>query len=204
MVNHYAFNHVQISTFQRAKAGNKKCGDSYLVLETKDYFVCGIADGLGSGDPANESAEMAVSILKRHHHLDVDKMMDEVNIGLRGKRGAVLAVFKLNYLTNEMYYCSVGNINIVVYSNNEPLARPLPHGGYLSGKPQTYRVEKIPIKGSSYFHMYSDGFNLSLQEADRIFKMTHPQRAAACLKEVVTSISDDITYIVGKITITST
>lgn len=199
MVNHYTFNQVQISAFQKAKAGNETCGDSYLVLETKDYFVCGIADGLGSGEFASESAEIAISILKRSHHFPVDKMMDKVNEGLKGKRGAVLAVFKFEYKNNQLFYCGIGNINLIIYSESGAIVRPLSYGGYLAGKPQTYHVKIINVKESCYFHMYSDGVNLSVAETNRILKTKQPKQVVAYLKEVVASASDDITYIVGKI-----
>lgn len=198
MIESHDFNKVQVSAYQKPKGDNLICGDSYIVLETENYFVCAIADGLGSGEPAKESSQAAISAIEQAHDQSVERMLDEANDSLVGKRGVVMAVFKIDYRLNELFYCGIGNINLIIYSDGEKVTRPISYSGYLSGRPQKYRAERIKFENPICFLMYSDGFNLNVKNNDILFKMKSPEQAVYYIEQCLKNITDDITYLVGK------
>ncbi|WLR51063.1 PP2C family serine/threonine-protein phosphatase [Bacillus tianshenii] len=192
------YDNVDIAAYQRAKKGQTCCGDSYFMVETKGYFVCAVADGLGSGPEAKKSSEAAIQVVKRCHSGDVQTIMEECNRTLTGKRGAVLGLLKVDYEKREIVYSSVGNIRFILYSPTGKITYPLPKSGYLSGRPVDIPVQQIAYEEDSTFLIHSDGLQLkSLKKV--IWKMTSPEVASTELKKYVAEGLDDTTFIVGKI-----
>lgn len=189
---------MHVSAYQQAKNNNPYNGDSYATIETDDYFVCAIADGLGSGKPAKESADAAIAAVKKNHHQSVEQMLKSANESLYGKRGVVMAVFKIDYETMELSFSGVGNIYLNLYFENGKVIRPITYSGYLSGKPQNYRIERLYVEKPVSFLMHSDGFKTTLKNKE-IFKKIHsPKQAVLFIKEKLLQIEDDITYLIGK------
>lgn len=195
----HEFEQIQVSAYQKAKGDNTECGDSYIAIENDDYFVCAIADGLGSGTLAKESSEAAVSAIQFTHEQSVERMLAAANDTLVGKRGVVMAVVKIDYKLKELHYCGIGNINLIVYLKDRKLIRPISYSGYLSGRPQKYRVERISFSEPICFLMYSDGFDFNLKNYDIIFKMKTPEQAVYYIENRLNNPVDDITYIIGKL-----
>ena len=55
--------HVEAYVYQEAKRGNRESGDTYFIHTEEDYFICAIADGLGSGPIARQSAQIIPKVL---------------------------------------------------------------------------------------------------------------------------------------------
>ena len=49
--------------YQEAKTGNVESGDTYYIYKNDDYLLFAIADGLGNGPVAKESADIMPDIL---------------------------------------------------------------------------------------------------------------------------------------------
>lgn len=198
MIYSYNFTNIQVSAYQQAKDNNEYNGDSYITIETDEYFVCAIADGLGSGELAKDSADAAIYSIKKTHDQSVERMLDEANQALYGKRGVVMAVFKINYKTMELSFSGVGNIYLVLYFENGDMIRPVAYSGYLSGKPQKYRVERLSVEKPIFFLMYSDGFKVNLKNKDIFKRMKSPESAVHYIKDCLVENKDDVTYLIGK------
>ncbi len=198
MIYSHNFTNMQVSAFQRAKNNNEYNGDSYIVIETDKYFVCGIADGLGSGELAKDSSEAAILAIKQAHHLSVEEMLRAANESLYGMRGVVMAVFKIDYEAMELSFSGIGNINLMLFYRDGKVVRPVTYSGYLSGKPQKYRVERLSIETPIFFFMHSDGFNGRMNNREIIYKMKSPEHAVYNIKESLTELNDDITCLVGQ------
>lgn len=198
MIDTYNFTNMQVLAYQRAKDDNKYNGDSYITLETDKYFVCAIADGLGSGKLAKESADAAIFSIKKTHDQSVERMLEEANQSLYGKRGVVMTVFKINYETMELSFSGVGNIDLILYDENGDIIRPVTYSGYLSGKPQKYRVERLFIEKPISFLMYSDGFKVNAKIKDIFKRLKSPEHAVHYIKERLVENKDDVTYVIGK------
>lgn len=189
---------IELFAYQTIKKGRVECGDSYFYTATDDYFVCVVADGLGSGQYAHEASAAVVSVVEEHHHEDVDTLMRYCNNVLVQKRGAAVSIFKVFFETREFIYSCVGNIRFFLYSPNGKLTYPLPVTGYLSGKPQVFHTQRFVFESESKFLIYSDGFDI--HGAKSLLKS---YRSVAAIAEQIKSeydnSLDDATFIVGSL-----
>lgn len=195
-MKHFVKEEVEVFIHQRIKAGNEECGDGYYYASTDDYFICVLADGLGSGRNAYESSTTVISIVEQYHHEDVETIMRRCNEELVQKRGAAVAVFKAFFSKQEFVYSCVGNIRFFLYSSSGKLTYPLPVTGYLSGKPQKFRTQSYAYEPNSKFLIYSDGFHLKSLKS-----MLNTSKPLRCIAEDIRQkplqVSDDATFIIG-------
>lgn len=197
-MKHFVKKEVEVFVHQRTKDGNEQCGDGYFYTCTDRYFICVLADGLGSGRNAFESSYAVVSIVEQFHDEEVDSIMRRCNEVLAQKRGAAVAIFKVYFAKKEFVYSCVGNIRFFLYSSSGKLTYPLPVTGYLSGKPQNFRTQRYPYEQDSKFLIYSDGFHF--QGLKTMLSTLLPlQNVAAEIKRKPSQSSDDATFIIGSL-----
>lgn len=198
MLDHEANAYVQARAFQIQKEGNSFNGDSFFMKATDEYFICSVADGLGSGLYANHSSDAVRKVIEEHHHEEVEVLMDYCNQALKSKRGATVSVLKAHFQRKEVTYCSVGNIQFVFYLPSGLYIYPIPVTGFLSGKPQTYRIETFPYEENSKFMMHTDGLHLPSikQELTRFQSI---EDMSNHLKLHMTKRKDDATFLVGQL-----
>lgn len=190
---------IELYAYQTIKEGKIECGDSYYYTATDNYFVCVLADGLGSGQYAHEASAAVVSVVEQHHHEDVDTLMKYCNNVLVQKRGAAVSIFKVYFETREFVYSCVGNIRFFLYTSNGKLTYPLPVTGYLSGKPQVFHTQRFVYEPESKFLIYSDGFD-NIHGAKTILKGYRSVGAIAeQIKSEYANSMDDATFIVGSL-----
>ncbi|WP_071458910.1 PP2C family serine/threonine-protein phosphatase [Bacillus massilinigeriensis] len=192
--------HEQLDLFvhQTTKEGKQECGDSFYFTATDDYFICVVADGLGSGKFANESSMAVVSLVEQNHQEDVEVLMKRCNEVLAHKRGAAVSIFKVHFKTREFVYSCVGNIRFFLYSPDGKLTYPLPVTGYLSGRPQVFNTQRYFYEPDSKFLIYSDGFDI--HGAKSLLKGYRPVSVIA--EEIISThqnSADDATFIVGSL-----
>ncbi|MCM3598767.1 SpoIIE family protein phosphatase [Metabacillus idriensis] len=191
-------NHVYAYAYQMQKEGKTLCGDSFLIKSTEDYFICAVADGLGSGERAYESSSAIKEVVEELHAEDVGLMIEKSNEVLKNKRGATVAIFKAYFKQNQFTFSSVGNIRFVLYSPSGTFVYPLPVLGYMSGKPQKFRVQSFAYDPGAKFIIHSDGLNIpavkSLLKDNRTIEDISNQ-----LEPYTISRQDDLTYVVGQL-----
>lgn len=191
-------NHVYAYAYQMQKEGKTLCGDSFLIKATEDYFICAVADGLGSGERAYESSSAIKEVVEELHAEDVGLMIEKSNEVLKNKRGATVAIFKAYFKQNQFTFSSVGNIRFVLYSPSGTFVYPLPVLGYMSGKPQKFRVQSFAYDPGAKFIIHSDGLNIpavkSLLKDNRTIEDISNQ-----LEPYTISRQDDLTYVVGQL-----
>ncbi|MGM8366585.1 SpoIIE family protein phosphatase [Virgibacillus sp. W0181] len=147
---------VKVSVYQKPKKDNVYCGDSYFYKETDNEFLCVLVDGLGSGEEAQESAEIVINIIKENIHVTVDSLIKHSNRQLFGKRGVVLGILKLDFKAQIYTYSSIGNIGIMTVTNTKK-ERNIPKSGYLSGYKRPFKVIRKNLEPEMTFFMFSDG-----------------------------------------------
>lgn len=151
---------VEVAVFHQAKLGNSESGDAYFIHAEKDYFLCTIADGLGNGPLAKQSAEIIPYILARYHMEGIEELLHRCNEYMLQKRGAAVAIVKVHYKTKQIQYSCIGNIRCYIYQQHEKLLYPLPVTGYLSGKRINPKVQQYTYYEGDLFLLHSDGINL--------------------------------------------
>ncbi|WP_409303965.1 SpoIIE family protein phosphatase [Peribacillus sp. SCS-155] len=190
---------IEVLVSQSSKNDMPYCGDGYFFINTEDYFLCVLADGLGSGKFAYESSFAVTEEAKKYHDKGVESLMAICNSTLVNKRGAAVSVLKLYYDTKEFVYSSVGNIRFFLYNpESDKLVYPLPVTGYLSGRQQKYHTQRFKYEPNAKFILHSDG--LQLQGAKAILKTySSLEQNAKVILQNNPIHSDDTTLILGSL-----
>ncbi|WP_419882740.1 SpoIIE family protein phosphatase [Peribacillus sp. B-H-3] len=190
---------IEVLASQSSKDDMPYCGDDYFICQTKEYFLCVLADGLGSGKFAYESSHAVIEEVKKNHSKGVETLMANCNSSLVNKRGAVVSILKIYYDTKEFVYSSVGNIRFFLYNpQSDKLVYPLPVTGYLSGRKQKYHTQRYKYEPNAKFLLHSDG--LQLQGAKNILKRHYSlEQNAHHILQNNTMESDDTTFILGSL-----
>lgn len=189
---------IELIASQSSKDGKLLCGDDYFFDVTEDYFICVLADGLGSGEFAHESSRAVTDIVRQYHHEDVTEIMERCNQVLVNKRGAAVAIFKVDFAHHSFEYSCVGNIRFYLYPPKGKLVYPLPVTGYLSGRKQKYNTQKYDYEPKSKFFIHSDGFEMKGTK-DFLRYYTSLEAVAKELEKQNSAASDDVTFIFGSL-----
>ncbi|TFE01967.1 PP2C family serine/threonine-protein phosphatase [Jeotgalibacillus salarius] len=188
---------VTVHAGQYTKKGRQDCGDSYYFTATDDYFICVLADGLGSGKYAHEASQAVCSVVEEHVEEDVAQLMVRANDSVVKKRGAAVAIVKIEYATRQVTYSCVGNIRFYFYSEEGKLTYPLPVTGYLSGRPQEYKTQSFTYEDGASFLIHSDGLQIT-----RVRPLLQSGRSIDYISTYLDSIvseDDDTTFIIGRL-----
>lgn len=189
-----------ISVLQKPKSGQNLCGDAFFVKETDDYLMIAIVDGLGSGKEAHQVADNSIKYLEENHSNSLENILRGCNQLLQGSRGAVMGVMKLAFASSTVSFAGIGNIQCILFSEEQRLSRALSSPGYLNGRPIQYRVTQLPYKKDTFFMMFSDGLVLEQPLIQNIRQYSSPQQCLNELEQNVLRMSenDDLTVILGK------
>ena len=189
--------HVEMYVYQKAKAGNKESGDTYFIHSDDDYCIFAIADGLWNGPIARQSAEIIPTVLKDYHHESIDELLSRCNEYMIQKRGAAVAIVKINYKQRTIEYSCVGNVRFYMLQGGKKMIYPLPVMGYLSGRPQRLNTQNYFYQPGDVFFLHSDG--VVLRSPKSLLK------ESCCTYEVYQNVvqtvkdNDDATFITGSL-----
>ncbi|KMK76931.1 SpoIIE family protein phosphatase [Alkalihalobacillus pseudalcaliphilus] len=198
MISFYEDSRLEIAALQQSKNNMHFCGDAHLVLTEKDFMICAVVDGLGSGEGAHESADIVVKEVEKQKDLKLDDIMVACNEKLHGYRGAVVSLVKIDYLERALYYSNFGNISFVLYYPDGKVIQPIPSRGYLSGRVQKFYLERFPYEEGMTFMLYSDGVKKP-PEKNQITKMGKVKEEVPSIFEAATFAQDDVTLLIGKL-----
>lgn len=148
---------VDVAVYQKSKKRNYYNGDSYVCIENDEEFICAIADGLGSGEFAQESSRITIDIIEKNPDASVEQLVTQCNQELLGKRGVVLGILKLDYPSMTYSFSSIGNIGVMIINSDKTKKRNIPNSGYLAGYKRTIKVTQEKLFPGTNFIMFSDG-----------------------------------------------
>lgn len=189
---------VELFVYQEAKSGNLESGDTYYITKTDDFMLCAIADGLGNGPVAKESADIIPEILEQYKEETLDELLLRCNDLMVQKRGAAVALVKIDYKNQTISYSCVGNVKFYMYKRaTDKMIYPLPVMGYLSGRKQRTNTQTYACDKNDLFMLHSDGVVMNSPKST-IKVATN----ARCLYDTVfkeIEHGDDSTFIVGSL-----
>lgn len=197
MASTQLFKHVKVASFQESKNNNPKCGDAFFCIETNEYFICAVSDGLGSGQLAFEASNLVISYIKKNHHHELTTLMHECNRLLVNKRGVVLSIVKVDYHNKKVAYSNMGNINCIFYSPDGVLTRTIPKRGFLSGKKISFTTQDISYQKGMRFIIFTDGMEVDSSLHKLISKEVSAAEVIPYIKANATFKNDDKILIVG-------
>lgn len=148
---------VDIAVYQKAKQENACCGDSFFYKQMGNQFVCALADGLGSGKFARESAQTVINVVKEYSHLPDRELARLCTKKLVGQRGVVLGILILDYEIEEFRFLSIGNIGLRTITKDKSRNRNIPSQGYLGGYQRYFKVMHEKLEPNMKFFLFTDG-----------------------------------------------
>lgn len=188
---------IEVVIYQQAKSGNIESGDAYFTHSEDDYFIFAIADGLGNGPIAKQSAEIIPNVLAKYHHESIDELLNRCNEYMIQKRGAAVAIVRVDFISKTIQYSCVGNVRFYIYQNGVKMIYPLPVMGYLSGRPLKLKTQSYTYYPGDVFFLHSDGIEFRsptslLKNSSSLFELYN--------RVVCTStVDDDATFITGRL-----
>lgn len=141
-------------------SGEGESGDLYLVEPYPDGMLVAVVDGVGHGIEAAKVAQLAISILRCHAQKPVDELINYCHTGLRGTRGAVMALAAFNARNRSMTWTGVGNVEGKLFSRSRsaaPLTLLSASGTLGQGQAIEVHPFEVPIEMGDTLILASDG-----------------------------------------------
>lgn len=150
---------MKVAVYQKAKENNHISGDSHYFIEEDDQFLAVVADGLGSGEVAQDSSRAVIDVIKENPELGNIALIRALNQALVGKRGVVLGMLRVDFAAKQYHYSSIGNIGLMTIQNQTLKKRNIPISGYLGVYPRGMKEVSDKLEEGMVFAMFSDGVN---------------------------------------------
>lgn len=145
---------VHIETSPLTGVANE-CGDLGFVRTGPDTCFLALVDALGHGETAHAIALAAAECLETHHDREPAEVISRLHDHLRGTRGAVAAVCRLDIGSGTMAYSGMGNISLkIIGSRPERLVTRDGVLGYMIPTPRQGEARLYP---GDLLVMSSDG-----------------------------------------------
>ncbi|KIX12663.1 SpoIIE family protein phosphatase [Dethiosulfatarculus sandiegensis] len=131
------------------------CGDTGVIkLGGKTAFVA-LIDVLGHGNKAHQVALMAEEFLAENYKSNLVDLTWRLHKHLKGTRGAVAAMCRVNLQNRQLSYVGVGNINTRIYGGGA--YKFVPRGGILGFRSPTPKELKVDFHVGDTLVLTSDG-----------------------------------------------
>ena len=100
--------------FRALHGGSNVCGDIGIVKVYDNHCFLGLVDGLGHGTIAYEVACRAYEYLDINFDKNLVTVMQGLHEHLKGTRGGVAALCRINVDTGDIRFVGVGNITVKI------------------------------------------------------------------------------------------
>jgi negative regulator of sigma-B (phosphoserine phosphatase) len=181
----------------RSKPSRDVSGDAYLITEQEDKVLIALIDGLGSGQAAAQASQKAVQCTEENSTLALSDIMTKCHRALKGTRGAVIMLMRVDFADRTVAFLGVGNVGAQARSV-EPIKPISKNGivGYRLPRLMEFRYRYTP---GDLFVLHSDGissrFLLSSWEGQ---EENDAQTLAEEIARRFGKDNDDVTVIVAR------
>ncbi|MFD2617341.1 protein phosphatase 2C domain-containing protein [Terrilactibacillus laevilacticus] len=201
MIERFPLENFGVLALQKSKHNNPFCGDSYYIKETDHFLLCVLADGLGSGQGANEAAERVTNTAKKLYDQPIDLIMERINDALVNYRGAVVSIFKILFKEKKVSYCGIGNIKLSIHPIEGKPIIPIPQQGFLTGRPIHCQVQTFVYPSLALFVMHSDGVvfrSNRVSDIKSLYRMLIEEEVERSFETFSERYDDDMTLLIGR------
>jgi phosphoserine phosphatase RsbX len=101
---------IEWSVVEEPLPGQKQSGDRYVVKTSPEGALLAVVDGIGHGEDAAHSAELAVSALNSSNAHSPISLLRRCQQYLQGTRGAVLSMAFFSLADDAVTWLGVGNV----------------------------------------------------------------------------------------------
>jgi negative regulator of sigma-B (phosphoserine phosphatase) len=187
---------LKYGVYHRAKVGYEISGDAYLIKEyTNGMLVC-LVDGLGSGPMAAEAAQVAVDSVASLYQAPLPQILTSCHNAMRGTRGAVMALVRIDTEARELAFLGVGNVEFHAWSA-EPM-RPISFGGIVGSRLPSLREFHFVYTPGDLIILHTDGISrrFVLDNFVEHLRPASPQCLAKAIADNYAKRTDDVTLVV--------
>ena len=132
-------------------------GDQAFFQQHDGSAFFGIVDGAGHGQDANEIATIACEFLKENTHLELTTMMQALHVHLKGGRGGVAIICKIDLVAAQINCVGVGNIEMRMFGSQTKRFVLTP--GVLGYDIRTPQHQTTDLNVGDVLVMHSDGIS---------------------------------------------
>ena len=117
-------------------------GTLTLSMQRKIISSVQLQMDLGSGPIARQSAQIIPNVLKEHHHESIDELLSRCNEHMVQKRGAAVAIVKVDYKKKTIQYSCVGNVRFYMLQDRDKDDLPLTGYGLFIWETQKLKTQQ--------------------------------------------------------------
>lgn len=154
---------AEVSGLTRPINGETSCGDTWAVREQPagegpPRLLVMMCDGLGHGPLAARAGDEARVAFRESRAAEPSRILADIHAGLKGTRGAAVAVARVDPRARTVALCGAGNISAFVLGpdSRQTLMSTPGIAGHNIGRPQTYTADLPPAHA---LVLHSDGLS---------------------------------------------
>ena len=132
-----------------------ECGDAGIIKEYDNQCFLALIDAVGHGKIAHNIAHLACDHIERHFSDDLVTLMHGLHGHLKGTRGIVTALCRLDISTGDLKYVGIGNICVKILGPRAVTF--VPRDGVVGWVAPTPREQHRRLFPGDILVMYSDG-----------------------------------------------
>ncbi|OYT15254.1 MAG: hypothetical protein B7C24_14030 [Bacteroidetes bacterium 4572_77] len=190
---------IEIGGASVPKPGENYNGDAYVSTHINDHeTLVAVIDGLGHGKEAHLASSIAKEQLIQKAELPLDTLMNHVHQSIKGTRGAVIGLAKINTKTKKLAYTGIGNIECFLFDGKERKTL-LSFGGIMGHNMRTPRIFELNLQAHNRLCLYSDGITSRWKPNDLDWDMSC-QKIAENIINQYSRNNDDATVLIIRYT----
>lgn len=142
-------------------AGERECGDQYVVETFDQGGMVALIDALGHGPEAARAADAAAQALAGNPREDPVTLMQRCHAALRGTRGAAISIGVVDAIRRTLTWVGVGNVEGTLISA-DPHAAPqvrelFMYGGVVGDRLPPLSASVLPTAPGDTLILTTDG-----------------------------------------------
>jgi anti-sigma regulatory factor (Ser/Thr protein kinase) len=191
----------EVAVLGRNFVGQRTSGDDALVLRRGATLLLALVDGLGHGPDAREPARLAIEVVRGRPDASPAAMVLAADEALRGSRGAVMSVVRLDEAAGALAHAGLGNVTTSVRGAAGSRSYAGANGvlGMRSPRRQRIAEDDGALAPRDLVVMFTDGLRTRLDlDAAQAVLARHPLVLAQALLERFGRDNDDATLIVAR------
>ena len=139
-------------------------GDGVFMRSDEEQLFVAIVDGAGHGPDAHIIAQASCEFIKANINLELPNLMSRLHENLRGTRGGVSIIGKLNYNSLAFRYVAIGNVVLRKIGNSSK--RAVSQDGVIGYSIRTPREQSMQLEANDRLILYTDGITSTFDEND--------------------------------------
>ncbi len=176
--------------------GSKRNGDAYVIKEFDNKVLIAVIDALGHGRRAFPVSRDAADYIQKHCTANLSALIEGRHEVLRGSRGAVMGLVKVDMERAGVSYSGVGNIGVKIVGENT--TRPISTPGIVGHHFGKLLEQAFPYNKGDVIFIHSDGVSDKFDPREPGFKSMPPRALAERIVRGFGKEMDDNTIVVAR------